>query len=365
MKTIISGPPEPKKPWYRSRRNIGVLAASAVAVCTISVMAVVLPARAEIAGQDPVEPRITLPDEAPQDMTMDPGGYAGVANTDPEINTADTGNIDFRVERSGQLLYEDPTAAPAGITTDGQNEISDGDDTTPPPTENPSENENDVDHDIDPVSGATPDHILDESGKPGSETEAELEAMRQDLENMKLELEAERRARKDAEAVAEKAQSKPVETNPEPEPEAEIEDPVDNTGAPEWLGLDPEMPSWLTTTLEKAVWNNPYDGGPLFQISYAQAPCPLENADTRMYVELGAPVSTLTQGDLLAFVNRSVKGCTADWCTIVGSDGYGLQFANGPDFAFYGLLDEYGQVVEASYVIMLTENGYEPIEANG
>ena len=129
--------------------------------------------------------------------------------------------------------------------------------------------------------------------------------------------------------------------------------------------MDPEMPPWLTTTLEKAVWNNPYDGGPLFQISYAQVPCPLENADTRMYVDLGAPVSTLTQGDLLAFVARSVKGCSADWSTIVGSDGYGLQFVNGPDFAFYGLLDEYGQVVEASYVIMLTENGYELIEANG
>ena len=136
-------------------------------------------------------------------------------------------------------------------------------------------------------------------------------------------------------------------------------------GPPEWLfgPPEPDVPEWLTDALDRAVYRNPYDGGPLSQKSYAQVPCALEGADTRLYVELGAPVSTLTQGDILYFVTNAVRGCDASWATIVGSDGMGIQFLNcETGLALYGPLDEYGQVLEIRHYIMLTEYGYGMLE---
>lgn len=136
-------------------------------------------------------------------------------------------------------------------------------------------------------------------------------------------------------------------------------------GPPEWLfgPPEPDVPEWATGTLDRAVYRNPYDGGPLSQKSYAQVPCALEGADTRLYVELGAPVSTLTQGDILYFVANAVQGCDASWATIIGSDGMGIQFLNcDPGLALYGPLDEYGQVLEIRHYIMLTEYGYGMLE---
>ncbi len=175
------------------------------------------------------------------------------------------------------------------------------------------------------------------------------------------------------------------------EPEAPAADSTGDAGAvPSWIIMEPasepaaepdpeleEIPSWLLTGTEAEpatddgppVWligtmgvarlNFPYDNGPLCQASYAEIPVPIENCDTRVRLELGFPVSGLTQGDLLCFADTVVSNTGADWVTVYGSDGNGLQFLGGcPDWAYYGPLDEYGQVYPTTCIIRLSENGY-------
>lgn len=171
-----------------------------------------------------------------------------------------------------------------------------------------------------------------------------------------------------------------IEKEPEPEPEPEPEEPVGtepeepvDTEPPSWLVTDTEpegepeseaqpAPEWLSAPIDRAMWKFPYDGGPLCQKSWAQIPCAITEG-TRAYIELDTPVIWLSQADLINFVGTSIKNCDADWFTIYGSDGYGIQFLYGnPEYAIYGPLDEYGQVTEVVRFIFLGEDGYYAVE---
>lgn len=165
-----------------------------------------------------------------------------------------------------------------------------------------------------------------------------------------------------------------VEPDPEPEPEPDPEpepepaaEPAEDEGMPDWLlpaAPEPEpAPEWLLDMLDRAMWRYPYDGGPLCQKSWAQIPVPLDNAGTRAYVELDTTVAWLSQGDLLGFAGNSIRYCDADWFTITGTDGWGIQFPGcNTDFAVYGPLDEYGEVTAVVRFIYLGEDGYYAVE---
>lgn len=371
MKTIISGRPDPDKRKAVPRRRLAVFGAGVALACVLPVAAIVLPAHGE-PPDDPVAAMGRAGASEPQamsDYVHDPGP---AGTPDAQSGQAPARSPDLLVEKSGQLTYDDGaddandnTQGPAaGIAQDVPDGLPDG-------------AGNDVETAMIPVGtkdvqdltgGADRDPVQD--AQDAAAAAAELKAAREELEAARKQLEAERKAREAAEAAVREAERQASEQQAQA-PEA----PVD-TAPPDWLAPQEAEPvaepvqedplDWLFTALDKAMWRNPYDGGPLCQTSYAQIPCPLENADTRLYVELGAPVSTLTQGDLIAFVKQAIEGCDASWATIVGSDGYGLQFPGcSTDFAFYGPLDEYGQVTDAQYIIMLTEYGYGIADAKG
>lgn len=358
MKTIISGRPDPDKRKPVLRKRLAVFGVCAAAACIVPVAAIVLPAHGEL-PDDPVASMGTERPPVPQ--AMSDGAYGcGPESAGGDAVQAPVESLDLRVEKSGQLTYDDGISEDAGASEpaaeDAQDGIADGS----------------VDVETAMVPAGTKDatdQAADRDGQPDADAEAaaaaaELKAAREELEAARKQLEAERKAREAAEEAARKAAEQAV-----PQPATEPEAPAE-TDPPDWLvpqePVQEDSLDWLHTALDKALWRNPYDGGPLCQGQYAQIPCPLENAETRLYTELGAPVSTLTQPDLLAFVKMAVQGCDASWATIVGSDGYGLQFPGcTADFAFYGPLDEYGQVTDVQYIIMLTEYGYGIADAKG
>mgnify|MGYP001026099258 FL=1 len=366
VKTIISGPPDPvKKPKF-SRKHIAVFVCAAIAACTIPVAAVVLPARGDvIASPDLMTDSMV---NAPPAMLDDPGGYGESASSQTiEPDTPPAGSLDLRVQRSGQPLYDDGLFDSGDAEDATQNSmVADGEESDPNAA---AQAVNDIESNMIPSGHRAPDDSSGSGQDIKDQAAAELAAARQELEEARLALAAERKAREEAEKAAllnaqNAAPSEPVATT-QPD-ETQASDP------PDWLvsddaALDPdEPPDWLFTALDKAAWRNPYDGGPLCQLNYAQIPCPLDNADTRLYVELGAPLSTLTQGDLLEFVKKAIRDCDASWATIIGSDNMGLQFVHcNTDIAMCGPLDEYGQVTDALYAIVLTEFGYELVDVKG
>lgn len=362
MKTIIpasKNTPEtgcPSRRFRIPRRYVGLLAAGAIAVCVLPVTAAILPARGDPQDNSPENVSGRAPSvlqDDPGDMYLDipvqdPGGSDEVlpdgALSDGALS--DGAPADILIEPSGQLVYQgipeaDPETSPAGDA------VQDGHD--------------DVDTAAVSVSQNAPD---DPAGQPQA---SEMEELQAELDKARRELEQERKARQEAEraaqAVPAQSEANPADVTEQPAPA----DPAE-TDPPSWLleqgqaavSQDADQPpEWLVTPLDKAMWRNPYDNGPLGQKSFAQIPCPLENADTRMYVNFDAPLALLTQGDLLYFVRNGVMGCDASWATIVGSDGKGIQFMGcGIDTALYGYLDEYGQVTEVLYFLNLTEYGY-------
>lgn len=217
----------------------------------------------------------------------------------------------------------------------------------------------------------------------------ELQAATDELAATRRELEAARKALADAKAAQEQqapaspaVPSQPSQPPQEagtpaggtdaPEETAAPGRPVEEEGPPSWIvPYEPAEPAaaeqgaaagqvpWIADQLERAAFAIPYDGGPLCQASYAEIPCPVDNATTRMYVELGAPLSSLTQADLLHFALRSVRLCEASWATVIGSDGLGIQFLScATSAAVVGPVDEYGRVTDIVCYIVLTDEGY-------
>lgn len=140
---------------------------------------------------------------------------------------------------------------------------------------------------------------------------------------------------------------------------------ADDSTPPDWLvPAEPGMPEWVQALdlIDRAMWKIRYEPGPLCQSSWAQIPCAVTDG-TRAYVEFEAPLVWLQQADLIYFAGNSIRHCDADWFTVYGSDGYGIQFPGcNVEFAVYGPLNEYGEVTEVVRYIFLTEDGYCAVE---
>ena len=194
----------------------------------------------------------------------------------------------------------------------------------------------------------------------GSDT-SEADALRQEINRLQALLDAQEKTTQNSgtNVQTEQKQDDSETSGAEltPEPTLPPDWLVPNTGSDNTSTSDTGVPEWLYGTFMTAVINNPYDGGPLCKASYATVPA--GGYGMRVRCELDIRCSQLTQGDLLAFVQRVVLTTEADWVTIIGSDGKGIQFTGGDsDSAYYGPLDEYGRVTEAEYYISLTSKGY-------
>ena len=318
MKVISGGLPEKRGPTgpKKNLKWAGAAVAAAM-VLAITVTAIALPVSAN-------EPGTTAPvlSVSPADAVLDDVPVQGDPETGPDapepdvLANAGTGVLVSASSRQGMIILDMPDEA---------------------------DPEQGVPADTEPE---TPEEAVQEpEDVPETAEEPAAEPVKQ-------------------EPAAEPAAEPEPEPDPEPVPEEEPEpeEPAPEDGLPDWLsGGEPEpepAPEWLLATLDKAMWNNPYDGGPLCQKSWAEIPCAVTDG-TRAYVQLDTTVAWLTQGDLLGFVGNSIRYCGADWFTIVGVDDWGIQFPGcNTDFAVYGPLNEYGEVTEAVRFIYLGEDGY-------
>lgn len=211
--------------------------------------------------------------------------------------------------------------------------------------------------------------LLDQGGQStqagnNSNRDEELEALRQEIARLQQQMNSQESAK-----TQENTQTGGQQTGTSNQGTSDTTPPdwlvPDDTTPPDWLipsdaartGGNDGVPGWLYGTFGAALLNNPYDNGPLSRTSYAQVPMP--GYGTRVRCELDFECWALTQGDLLNFVKNVVEPTDADWVTIFGSDGKGIQFTGGcVDYADYGPVDEYGRVTDKQYRLTLTEKGY-------